>query len=173
MLSSSFALARAGVRSSGSLLGLSRFISTAKADAKPIDTKAKPQGQIQGRSPSYSLSSTGEVVIQVAPLERINESQANQIKRLIYQSRKRGILETDLLLSRFADKFLHKLTKDELNQYDKLLDELDWDIYYWITKNKDYPVPQKWQDSSILKLLQEECAKTEGILRMPELKANK
>ncbi|KAF8533050.1 Flavinator of succinate dehydrogenase-domain-containing protein [Trichophaea hybrida] len=54
--------------------------------------------------------------------------------RLLYQSRKRGILETDLLLSTFAHEHLSTMTKEQLEQYDRFLDENDWDIYYWATQ---------------------------------------
>ncbi|MCJ1442696.1 MAG: succinate dehydrogenase assembly factor 2 [Stictis urceolatum] len=50
------------------------------------------------------------------------------------QSRKRGTLESDLLLSTFADTNLGKLSREQLNQYDHFLDENDWDIYYWATQ---------------------------------------
>lgn len=40
--------------------------------------------------------------------------------RLLYQSRKRGILETDLILSTFAKKYLPLFTKKELETYDKV-----------------------------------------------------
>lgn len=52
----------------------------------------------------------------------------------IDQSRKRGILESDLLLSTFADVNLPKMTLKQLQQYDLFLDENDWDIYYWATQ---------------------------------------
>lgn len=50
------------------------------------------------------------------------------------QSRKRGILESDLLLSTFADAYLGGMTEQQLKQYDSFLDENDWDIYYWATQ---------------------------------------
>lgn len=50
------------------------------------------------------------------------------------QSRKRGILESDLLLSTFADANLPTMTPKQLQQYDLFLDENDWDIYYWATQ---------------------------------------
>lgn len=50
------------------------------------------------------------------------------------QSRKRGILESDLLLSTFADVYLADMTPEELSEYDRFLDENDWDIYYWATQ---------------------------------------
>jgi hypothetical protein len=53
---------------------------------------------------------------------------------MIDQSRKRGTLESDLLLSTFADANLAKMTQSQLVQYDTFLDENDWDIYYWTTQ---------------------------------------
>jgi hypothetical protein len=50
------------------------------------------------------------------------------------QSRKRGTLEADLLLSTFADNHLARMTPQQLQQYDLFLDENDWDIYYWATQ---------------------------------------
>jgi succinate dehydrogenase flavin-adding protein (antitoxin of CptAB toxin-antitoxin module) len=50
------------------------------------------------------------------------------------QSRKRGTLESDLLLSTFADANLPHMTMEQLRQYDVFLDENDWDIYYWATQ---------------------------------------
>lgn len=50
------------------------------------------------------------------------------------QSRKRGTLESDLLLSTFADANLPSMTTNQLQQYDLFLDENDWDIYYWATQ---------------------------------------
>ena len=52
----------------------------------------------------------------------------------IDQSRKRGTLESDLLLSTFADTNLPKMSKKQMEQYDLFLDENDWDIYYWATQ---------------------------------------
>lgn len=53
---------------------------------------------------------------------------------LLDQSRKRGTLESDLLLSTFADANLSQMTMEQLRQYDVFLDENDWDIYYWATQ---------------------------------------
>ena len=50
------------------------------------------------------------------------------------QSRKRGTLESDLLLSTFASANLSRMTPAQLAQYDLFLDENDWDIYYWATQ---------------------------------------
>ncbi|AGO12540.1 AaceriAER200Cp [[Ashbya] aceris (nom. inval.)] len=109
--------------------------------------------------------------VKVAPIKRTNETLEQQRARLVYQSRKRGILETDLLLSGFAAKYLKHMTAEELNEYDELLNELDWDIYYWATKNSEAsPLPEKWQHSKILNKLQAYSEnKDKQILKMPDL----
>src|SRR6266536_745391 len=50
------------------------------------------------------------------------------------QSRKRGTLESDLLMSTFAEAHLRDMTPGQMAQYDLFLDENDWDIYYWATQ---------------------------------------
>lgn len=50
------------------------------------------------------------------------------------QSRKRGTLESDLLMSTFAEAHLRDMTPGQMEQYDLFLDENDWDIYYWATQ---------------------------------------
>ncbi|KAA8906729.1 Flavinator of succinate dehydrogenase-domain-containing protein [Sphaerosporella brunnea] len=79
----------------------------------------------------------GEIVegkFRVEPLRRTGEDDTTMRARLLYQSRKRGILETDLLLSTFAHENLENMSRDQLEAYDRFLDENDWDIYYWATQ---------------------------------------
>ncbi|KAK4697738.1 succinate dehydrogenase assembly factor 2, partial [Lecanoromycetidae sp. Uapishka_2] len=71
---------------------------------------------------------------KVEPIRRTGEDGNTMRARLLYQSRKRGTLESDLLLSTFADTNLPRMSKKQLEQYDHFLDENDWDIYYWATQ---------------------------------------
>ncbi|KAI1642000.1 DUF339-domain-containing protein [Daldinia loculata] len=71
---------------------------------------------------------------RVEPMRRAGEDDATIRARLVYQSRKRGTLESDLLLSTFADEYLPTMTREQMEQYDRFLDENDWDIYYWATQ---------------------------------------
>ncbi|UNI20715.1 Succinate dehydrogenase assembly factor 2 mitochondrial [Purpureocillium takamizusanense] len=73
---------------------------------------------------------------RIEPLRRTGEDAETKRARLLYQSRKRGTLESDLLLSTFAAKHLPSMTPEQLTQYDLLLDENDWDIYYWATQRE-------------------------------------
>jgi succinate dehydrogenase flavin-adding protein (antitoxin of CptAB toxin-antitoxin module) len=61
-------------------------------------------------------------------------------------------LESDLLLSTFADAYLPEMTLEQLEQYDRFLDENDWDIYYWTTQ-EPVPTSQKTAEGELQKLL--------------------
>ncbi|KAI9726858.1 MAG: succinate dehydrogenase assembly factor 2 [Cirrosporium novae-zelandiae] len=78
---------------------------------------------------------------RIEPLRRTGEDENTLRARLIYQSRKRGTLESDLLLSTFASAHLSHMTPTQLHQYDLFLDENDWDIYYWCTQPPSDPTP--------------------------------
>lgn len=56
----------------------------------------------------------------VAPLNRAGENVEQKRARLLYQSRKRGILETDLLLSTFAQRHLQTWSLQELQEFDEV-----------------------------------------------------
>ncbi|KAJ6487863.1 DUF339-domain-containing protein [Mycena sanguinolenta] len=102
------------------------------------------------------------------PLPRPNEPLSTMRARLVYQSRKRGTLESDLILSTFARDHLSGMSEVELREYDKLLDEADWDIYYWATDERT--PPERWAGSPILERLKIH-ARNEGkvVRRMPSL----
>ncbi|KAL1875377.1 Succinate dehydrogenase assembly factor 2 mitochondrial [Diaporthe australafricana] len=74
---------------------------------------------------------------RIEPLRRTGEDAETMRARLTYQSRKRGTLESDLLLSTFAATYLPRMMPEQMQQYDRFLDENDWDIYYWATQTED------------------------------------
>ncbi|GKT50327.1 succinate dehydrogenase assembly factor 3, mitochondrial [Colletotrichum spaethianum] len=76
------------------------------------------------------------IKFRVEPLRRVGEDERTMRARLLYQSRKRGTLESDLLMSTFANEHLPHMTKAQMQQYDLFLDENDWDIYYWATQEE-------------------------------------
>ncbi|KAH0562392.1 hypothetical protein GP486_002915 [Trichoglossum hirsutum] len=87
---------------------------------------------------------------KIEPLRRTGEDAVTMRARLLYQSRKRGILESDLLLSTFADAYLPTMALEQLQQYDRFLDENDWDIYYWATQEQ-VPTVQETSEQGSLK----------------------
>ena len=54
------------------------------------------------------------------PLPRPGESVERMRARLVYQSRKRGTLESDLLLSTFAEERVGGMGEEELREFDKV-----------------------------------------------------
>lgn len=55
-----------------------------------------------------------------APLPRPGETVETMRARLVYQSRKRGTLESDLLLSTFAKEQLSQMNEAELKEFDRV-----------------------------------------------------
>ena len=53
-------------------------------------------------------------------LDRTGEDEMTLRARLVYQTRKRGTLESDLLLSTFARDHLRGMTVDEMREFDKV-----------------------------------------------------
>ncbi|KAI9003382.1 Flavinator of succinate dehydrogenase-domain-containing protein [Hyaloraphidium curvatum] len=102
------------------------------------------------------------------PDEKIEVKRA----RLMYMARKRGILESDLLMGTFAMKYLKEMPAEQLAEFDSLLKENDWDIYYWATGAKE--APEDIKELSIWPHVVEH-AKNKGkkILRMPDLSGGK
>ncbi|XP_074087453.1 succinate dehydrogenase assembly factor 2, mitochondrial isoform X3 [Macrotis lagotis] len=102
--------------------------------------------------------------------ERTDESVETKRARLLYESRKRGMLENCILLSLFAKENLHRMTEKQLSLYDRLINEPsnDWDIYYWAIEAK--PVPEIFENDVMVML--RDFAKNknkEQRLRAPDL----
>ncbi|KAK0741155.1 Flavinator of succinate dehydrogenase-domain-containing protein [Schizothecium vesticola] len=174
-----------------SLLPRTAFTTTPRrlqSSSSSPPTAAAPQqdlqvGELQGAS------------FRIEPLRRTGESPETMRARLLYQSRKRGTLESDLILSTFASTHLASMSPAQLAQYDLFMDENDWDIYYWATQEPEQgqqggeagakedvptqggpaagewaqtvgtfkaayrPVPARWADSEMLRMLRAHVAR--------------
>lgn len=69
----------------------------------------------------------------------MNDDKTIRIKRLFYRSSNRGWKETDLLIGQFAARNLPLFSDEELDDFEKLLDESDPDIFGWVTGKQDIP----------------------------------
>jgi succinate dehydrogenase assembly factor 2 len=172
-----------------------------------------PQPHLLPQSNSGPVeSSEPQMRIRVSPIVRKNESVDVLRARLVWKSRKRGTLESDLIISSFAGKYLNVLgevrswplyhkccsleticppclmhtharcrpcsfaailgaftrhVQAELRDFDRLLDEMDWDIYHWATNHKEPPVEHQ---NRVMKLLVEHTLNNNRqALRMPSL----
>ncbi|KAM9302099.1 stabilizer of axonemal microtubules 4-like [Gastrophryne carolinensis] len=106
------------------------------------------------------------------PVWKQRSGETTEVKkaRLLYESRKRGMLENCILLSHFAKKYLNTMTEAQLSLYDQLINEPsnDWDIYYWVTGAQE--PPEKF-NNEIMQMLQEfaKNREKEHRLRQPDL----
>ena len=73
-----------------------------------------------------------------------------QRKRLRWRSWHRGMKEMDLLLGPFADRHLAGMSAAQLAAYEALLENVDPDLYDWISRRA--PVPAE-RDSDVLRLI--------------------
>jgi len=69
----------------------------------------------------------------------LTETHETRLKRLRLRSWRRGIKEMDLILGGFADTALEGLDAAALDAYEALLEENDWDLYYWVTGAREAP----------------------------------
>tara|TARA_B100001769_G_C22040353_1_gene559119 strand:+ start:338 stop:601 length:264 start_codon:yes stop_codon:yes gene_type:complete len=60
-------------------------------------------------------------------------------KKIIYKASHRGSKEMDILLGNFINKYVELFNKNELQQFDLILDNDDDDIYQWILGKSDIP----------------------------------
>ncbi|PVZ98063.1 hypothetical protein BB558_004065 [Smittium angustum] len=92
-----------------------------------------------------------------------------QRRRITWQSRKRGILESDLLLSSFVSEELVNLNKGELDEFEQLINQSnDWDLFYW-SSGATVPPDSVKENNAFKKLVQFVERNNNKIERMPDL----
>jgi len=93
--------------------------------------------------------------------EKFHEDLKDKRSRLLYQSRKRGMLENGLLLGSFANKFLDNFDEEHLVLYDRLINipSNDWDIYKWAVGQEKTP---EEYDNKIMDMLKEHAQNKKG-----------
>ena len=60
-------------------------------------------------------------------------------RRLLFRSWHRGIREMDLIMGRFADAWIERLSEPELDQYERLIEIPDPELYAWIAGHEVAP----------------------------------
>lgn len=90
---------------------------------------------------------------QVVDANTSSDSNIDLLRsRLIYQSRKRGILENCIIFTTFSDKYLKTFDSAQLQKYDALINSQhnEWDLYAWAIGSK--PAPQEF-DNDVMSLI--------------------
>jgi len=83
--------------------------------------------------------------------DQISQDETALRRRLLFQSRHRGVKELDLILGRFAEAHLAGFRMAELQQFAVLLGEPDPDIYDWLVGR--VPLPARLQNPVTERLL--------------------
>lgn len=78
-------------------------------------------------------------------------------KKLIYLATKRGIVENEIIFDKFIKSHFNRLNEVEINLFNELLLEYDWDIFAWITGQRK--APEKYCNSTLFYLLKETTTK--------------
>ena len=74
-----------------------------------------------------------------------------RLKKLRYRAWHRGFVEADLILGPFADRHGAGLAPAQLDEFERLLDEPDPDLYAWIVGQAEPPAAY---DGGVLALIQ-------------------
>jgi antitoxin CptB len=64
---------------------------------------------------------------------RSSEGLSERRRKLLFRSWHRGIREMDLIMGGFADASIAVMTEPELDEFERLLDVPDQEIYSWFT----------------------------------------
>jgi antitoxin CptB len=86
----------------------------------------------------------------VTGMARSSDGLDARRRRLLFRSWHRGTREMDLILGRFADAAIAELSDAELDDYERLMERPDPELYAWITG--EMPVPGD-HDTAIFKRL--------------------
>ncbi len=69
----------------------------------------------------------------------MTETLENRRKKLRIRAWRRGFKEADLILGRYADQTLERMSPADIADFDTLLDQLDADIYSWVIGSAPTP----------------------------------
>ena len=78
------------------------------------------------------------------------ETADARLRKLTFRAWRRGFRELDLILGPFADHHLAQLSGGQLDEFERLLDQADQDVYAWIIGRT--PVPAAF-DTEVMGLI--------------------
>ena len=71
--------------------------------------------------------------------ERSSEGLDERRKKLLFRAWRRGVRETDLIVGRFADAHIEKLDEPSLDDFERLIEVPNSDLYAWVSGESDIP----------------------------------
>ena len=71
-------------------------------------------------------------------------------RKLLFRAWRRGVREMDLIVGRFADVYIDKFDETALDDFERLIEVPNSDLYAWVTGDQTAPAEH---DSAVLREL--------------------
>jgi antitoxin CptB len=82
--------------------------------------------------------------------ERSSEGLDVRRRKLLFRAWRRGVRETDLIVGRFADAYIDKFDDAELDDFERLIEVPNTDLYGWVSGEAEAPADH---DTDVLRQL--------------------
>jgi succinate dehydrogenase assembly factor 2 len=103
-------------------------------------SRPSPSSSASSSSTTSTSSPASNFTNQLPTYDDVKYSKLDsRRKRLLFRSKERGMLETDLILGSFAIKNLEGMNETQLVQFEEILDCIDPDLFMYLTKKVDTP----------------------------------
>jgi len=85
-----------------------------------------------------------------AMTERSSEGLDVRRRKLLFRAWRRGVREMDLIVGRFADAYIASLDESALDDFERLIEAPNADLYAWVVGDTEIPVNY---DTAVLRQL--------------------
>jgi len=82
--------------------------------------------------------------------QRSSEGLDVRRRRLLFRAWRRGVREIDLIVGRFADAFIDKFDDAALDDFERLIEVPNAELYAWVTGDEHAPAER---DTAVLRQL--------------------
>jgi antitoxin CptB len=82
--------------------------------------------------------------------QRSSEGLDARRRRLLFRAWRRGVREMDLIVGRFADAYIDKFDDAALDDFERLIEVPNAELYAWVCGDRTAPAAQ---DSAVLRQL--------------------
>jgi antitoxin CptB len=92
--------------------------------------------------------------------ERSSEGLDARRRKLLFRAWRRGVRETDLIVGRFADVYIDKFDATALNDFERLIEVPNAELYGWVSGEADIPADF---DTAVLRQLKTFHSRDKGV----------
>jgi antitoxin CptB len=116
-----------------------------------MDHRVKPGGDENGFTLYIHLARHVRAFgVEQHMTERSSEGLDPRRRKLLFRAWRRGVRETDLIVGRFADAYIDKFDDAALDDFERLIEVPNSELYAWVVGADD--APQEF-DTTVLRQL--------------------